>query len=34
MGAVAGDHRANAHYMELHKKGAARRVTSFVSAKE
>jgi hypothetical protein len=34
MGAVAGDHRANAHCMGLNKKGAARRVTSYVSAKE
>jgi hypothetical protein len=33
MGALAGDPRANAHYMELHNKGVARRVTSCVLRK-
>jgi hypothetical protein len=34
MGALAGDPRANAHYMELHKENVARRGTSFVPAQE
>jgi hypothetical protein len=34
MGALAGDPRANAHYMELHKEDEARRATSCVSAQE
>jgi hypothetical protein len=34
MGAIAGDPRANAHYMELHKEDVARRSTLFVSAQE
>jgi hypothetical protein len=33
-GALAGDPRANAHYMKLHKKDVAWRGTSFVSAQE
>jgi hypothetical protein len=32
--ALAGDPRANTHYMELDKKGVARRITSCVSAQE
>jgi hypothetical protein len=34
MDALAGDPRANAHYMELHNEGVARRTTSCVSAQE
>jgi hypothetical protein len=34
MGALAGDPRANAHYMELDKENVARRATSCVSAQE
>jgi hypothetical protein len=34
MGALVGDPRANANYMELHNEDVARRVTSFVSAQE
>jgi hypothetical protein len=34
MGALAGDPRANAHYMELHNENVARRATSCVSAQE
>jgi hypothetical protein len=34
MGALAGDPRANAHYMELHKEDVARRLTSCVCATE
>jgi hypothetical protein len=34
MDALAGDPRANAHYMELHKEEVARRGTSRVSAQE
>jgi hypothetical protein len=34
MGALAGDPRANAHYMELHNEDVARRATSCVSAQE
>jgi predicted AAA+ superfamily ATPase len=34
MGALAGDPRANAHYMELHKEELARRATSYVFAHE
>jgi hypothetical protein len=34
MGALAGDPRANANYMELDKEGVARRVTSCVSTQE
>jgi hypothetical protein len=33
-GALAGDPRANAHYMELHNKNVARRATSCGSAQE
>ena len=32
--ALAGDPRANAHYMELHKEDVARRATARASAKE
>jgi hypothetical protein len=34
MGALAGDPRANAHYMELDKEDVARRKTSCVSVQE
>jgi hypothetical protein len=34
MGALAGDPRANAHYMELHNEDVARRATECVSAQE
>jgi hypothetical protein len=34
MGALAGDPRAKAHYMEMHEKDLARRPTSCVSAQE
>jgi hypothetical protein len=34
MGALAGDSRANANYMELHKEDFARRTTSCVSVQE
>jgi hypothetical protein len=34
MGALAGDPRANAHFMEMHKEDVARRVTSCVSTQE
>ena len=34
MGALAGDPRANPHYMELNNEEVARRVTSCVSAQE
>jgi|AntAceMinimDraft_5_1070358.scaffolds.fasta_scaffold310342_1 hypothetical protein len=34
MGALAGDPRAIAHHMELHKEDVARRATSCVSAQE
>jgi hypothetical protein len=34
MDALAGDPRANAHYIELHKEDVARRETSCVSAQE
>jgi hypothetical protein len=34
MGALAGNPRANAHYMELDKEDVARRETSCVSAQE
>jgi hypothetical protein len=34
MDALAGDPRANAHYMELHNENVARRETSCVSAQE
>jgi hypothetical protein len=34
MGALAGDSRANAHYMELHKEDVARSEISCVFAQE
>jgi hypothetical protein len=34
IGALAGDLRANAHYMELHKEEVVRRATPCVSAQE
>jgi len=34
MSTLAGDPRANAHYMELHNEDVARRATSCVSAQE
>jgi hypothetical protein len=34
MDALAGDPRANVHYMEQHKEDVARRTTSCVSAQE